>query len=340
MGKYESMKQSLRDLRIELNKILEENNEKHGTERIDVREIVADDQGMKQLENEIEQDLKCYRDQIDKSQLDDCIEAVKLRMKFWDKEEYPSSLIRPFQTSRSISPVRNLPLQEYRLSAGNCCAKFSFNQSECTVDSNVSDNLIHTKNSIESTGIWKRLVITKKEMLQSWKFDSRNISCDCMSTQSILHPLEVKCDESRRKQIQLVANAIDESLRRFNENFIRFRKEKVDIMKQIDAKNQRIEGMAMNIGVDYHWEVLSLQEDEIPDRALSFRTDEVSERALNLKLKEAERNRLGKGNKNDSTETSHEVQKALNDMMYGVLNFKKTVSLYSLVFIVYLFAKV
>merc|ERR1712000_467616 len=151
-------------------------------------------------------------------------------------------------------------------------------------------------------------------------FDENNVF-------NLLYPPQAaRTQVQKRNQILLLKDILRTIKQKFNKHFDKLYHEKEDVVAAIEARNNRIREIAMELETHVECMPLAWKDVEVHDSAITVTDNEVESRPYETeamreaRLKEEERKR-----REAASDADDARRRALDDMMHGTLEVKRDV---------------
>ena len=318
------IQQKFISIRSRIDKLINDNKSKSSLECLSIEEFVIDKEKQNQFLIECNERLE---EAVQKIKLDNDYNdmlAVRIRQEFYDTMRFHACEIQTLATTPSISasniPMRKTSKEEekeiqiirhLRLSEINDMKRSTCETMKSGLGWTSCLDVIEGGNLLPSLGVESSM---NKNPENSIDLDDIYEVNEKSASSSLLYsPLALKTDAQRRIQVILLKDVIRNTAIEFNLKFETIRDDKKNAVKRINYINDRLKEIA---------DMLKIKKEIIDIKALS--DNECLESLLDFNSNDSSSEEVSK--KNENANEDDPSSRAIDEMMDGTLEEKKSVS--------------
>ncbi|XP_034407920.1 cilia- and flagella-associated protein 43 [Cyclopterus lumpus] len=309
-----NLRKTIKEFRDNIQEMMRENENLPDIDRLEQQEFNLNVEEQKRLEAMVEQEVTRVRNEVEWEILSKRYLSDVLRRECWDSMKVKGKAIKAFHSEQQ---VKNYPLKE-------------------RTDKEVEDlHRVQNIRNIEKAACTSRLKkssntsVKEEEQEEGHVAESAALTGSCSAQLGCSNPyiydqFHLQTAEQRINQMILLQDVIYCIKTAFNADFEAVYKQKVQELHRLKDRNRHIKEIMLELGVkEKLWEP-SLSTSEQPERLLTVDDSEIkAEKYLTPEQKEEEERKKLEEQKHLAAKGNNVKDRALDDMMDGVLEVKK-----------------
>ncbi|XP_077350992.1 cilia- and flagella-associated protein 43 isoform X2 [Festucalex cinctus] len=299
----EKLQARMEDIRSTIQEMIRENESVPEIERLELKEFNVDDERQKMHDAALEEEVSMVRDRIEMEILERCYKCDLIKRECWDSLKVKDRAVKAFHTDHEVT---NYPLKERPQSELDALQKVEETRkaelARAQEKGGDEDDFLESQNAVASS------YSAELGLLHPYLYDQFN-----------LHTTEQKLN-----QIVMLQDVIYRIKVSLNTQFDKVYKQKVQEISRVKERNKQVKELLDELEVVEELWVPALNDREVPERVFVVDDSEIeAEKYLTPEEeKEEERKRLEE-QKRLAAKSDDVRERALDDMMDGVLEVKK-----------------
>ncbi|XP_056430962.1 cilia- and flagella-associated protein 43 isoform X2 [Hyla sarda] len=323
--KYADQKKSLRngikELRHKIQAMMRENESLPEIEKLDQQEFNLDTEEQERLRDESEQEVERVRKEIELENLSRQYLREIIKKECWDSMSVTGRSIMSFHTEQEVT---NYPLKERTAKELEDIARVLNVKKTESVDLKIRKEIVEVQAKIGTAEEEEVEEETEKSHDTTSLIGSLSDQYGG-DTSNLYSQLEMHSREEKINQIILLQDIIYNVKTSFNKEFEVVYRQKEQEVTRVNERNQRIYEIMSELNIQEKLLEPKFTDNEKPERALTVDDSEIKvekyltpeqKAKVELQAKQKEEERL-------AAQEDNAKQRALNDMMGGVLEVKK-----------------
>ncbi|XP_035519235.1 cilia- and flagella-associated protein 43 [Morone saxatilis] len=312
-----NLKKTIKELRDTIQDMMRENENLPDIERLEQQEFNLDVEEQRRLEDMVEQEVTRVRNEIEVEILAKCYLRDVLKRECWDSMKVKGKAIKAFHSEHE---VKNYPLKERTEKEVEDLRRVQnmrkFEMAACT-----QSNL---KKRSDTTSAKEEAQEDEDRKSGSAAVTGSFSTQLGYSSPYIYDQFSLQTTEQRINQIILLQDVIHCIKSAFNADFEAVHRQKLQELNRVRERNRHIRGIKLELDLnDSLWEP-SLTTNEQPERLLTVDDSEIkAEKYLTPEQKEEEEKKKLEEQRHLAAKSDSFRDRALGDMMDGVLEVKK-----------------
>ncbi|XP_056291308.1 cilia- and flagella-associated protein 43 isoform X1 [Pseudoliparis swirei] len=310
-----NLRKTIKEFRDNIQEMMRENENLPDIDRLEQQEFNLDVEEQSRLEATVEQEVARVRDEVEWEIVAKCYLSDVFRRECWESMKVKGKAIKAFHSEQQVN---NYPLKE-------------------RTDKEVEDlHRVQTIRSIEKAACTSRLkkssntgVKEEEQEEEGHVAESAALTGSFSAVLGCSNPylydqFHLQTTEQRINQMILLQDVIHCIKTAFNADFEVVYKRKVQELQRLKDRNRHIQGIMLELGVEEKlWEP-GLSTSEQPERLLTVDDSEIkAEKYLTPEQMEEEERKKLEEQKHLAAKGNNVRDRALDDMMDGVLEVKK-----------------
>uniref|UniRef100_A0A7M4F3D5 Cilia- and flagella-associated protein 43 n=1 Tax=Crocodylus porosus TaxID=8502 RepID=A0A7M4F3D5_CROPO len=298
--KKKELKKGIKSLRKTIQEMMHENEQVPEIEKLDQQEFNLDAEEQERLQLESEQEVARVRKEIEMENLANCYLRDVLKQQCWDSMSVKGRAVKSFHTAYE---VKNYPMKERGKEELETLEKvLQLKKIECIRKEIIEFQLPTVSSKEEGEKVEEDVVADETTPIAL----IGSLSAQYGGDTAVLYPqMDLHTREQKINQIILLQDIIYRVKTAFNKEFDIVARQKEQEIARVKERNLRIQEILTQLDLQEEvWEP-TLTDDEIPERVLTVQDSEVIFPFFPFLVQDNAR------------------QRALNDMMDGVLEVKK-----------------
>ncbi|KAM3925380.1 cilia- and flagella-associated protein 43 [Leptodactylus fuscus] len=316
-----SLKNGIKELRQKIQAMMRENESLPDIEKLDQQEFNLDTEEQERLRAESEREVERVRREIELENLSKQYLREIIKKECWDSMSVKGRSIMSFHTDNEVT---NYPLKERTAKELEDIEKVLNVKKTESIDLKIRKEIVEVQAKIG----------TEEEEEAEEETEKSHDSVSLIGSLSdqyggdisnLYSQLEMHSREEKINQIILLQDIIYNVKAAFNKEFEVFYRQKEQEVTRVNERNQRIREIMAELNIQEKLIEPKLSDNEKPERALTVEDSEIKvEKYLTPEQKEkAEQQAKQEEEKRLAAQEDNAKQRALNDMMGGVLEVKK-----------------
>ncbi|KAG9490759.1 hypothetical protein GDO78_006209 [Eleutherodactylus coqui] len=316
-----NLKNGIKELRQKIQAMMRENESLPDIEKLDQQEFNLDTEEQERLRAESEQEVERVRREIELENLSKQYLREIIKKECWDSMSVTGRSVKSFHTEYEVT---NYPLKERTIKELEDMAKVLFIKKTEALDLKIRKEIIEVQSK---TGTEEEEEV-EEETEKSHDNTSLIGSLSDQyggNTSTLYSQLEMHSREEKINQIILLQDIIYNVKTGFNKEFEVVYRHKEQEVTRVNERNQRILEIMSELNIQEKLIEPKFTDNEKPERALTVDDSEIKvEKYLTPEQKtKAEQRAKQEEEKRLAAQEDNAKQRALNDMMGGVLEVKK-----------------
>ncbi|XP_026210810.1 cilia- and flagella-associated protein 43 isoform X2 [Anabas testudineus] len=312
-----NLRKTIKQLRDTIQEMMRENENLPEIERLEQHEFNLDVEEQKRLEAMVEKEVTRVRNEMEWEILAKCYLHDVQKRECWDSMKFKGRAIKAFHSDHE---VKNYPLKE-RTEKDMEDLRWVQNIRKIEKTACKQSNLKKSNTTSAKEEEWSMEDDEEKSVALTGSFSAQL----GFSNPYIYDQFRLKTTEQRINQIILLQDVIYRIKTAFNTEFEAMHRQKVQELNRVRDRNRHIRDIMQELDMNEKlWEP-SLSNSEWPERMLTVDDSEIkAEKYLTpeQKKKEEERKKLEE-HRHLAAKEDNSRERALDDMMDGVLEVKK-----------------
>nr|XP_020456113.1 cilia- and flagella-associated protein 43 [Monopterus albus] len=311
-----NLRKTMRELRDTIQEMMRENEILPDTERLEQQEFNVDVDEQRRLEAMVNEEVIKVRNEIKWEIITKCYLRDILKRECWDSMKFKGRAIKAFHSERE---VKNYPLKERTVKEVEDLRRVQnmrkLEEAVCTSSQEKNSNT--TSGKVEEQG--------KEDHEEKSAAVTGSFTAQLgYSNPYVYDQFSLQTTEQRINQIILLQDVIYRIKTAFNTEFEAVHRKKVQELNHVRDRNRQIREIMLELDMDKKlWEP-SLTDSEWPERMLTVDDSEIkAEKHLTLEQKREEERKMLEAQRHLAAKGENFRERALTDMMDGVLEVKK-----------------
>ncbi|XP_073422213.1 cilia- and flagella-associated protein 43 isoform X2 [Dendrobates tinctorius] len=316
-----SLKNGIKELRQKIQAMMRENESLPDIEKLDQQEFNLDTEEQERLRVESDQEVERVQREIEQENLSKQYLREIIKKECWDSMSIKGRSVVSFHTEHEVT---NYPLKERTAKELEDIARVLNVKKTESLDLKIRKEIVEVQAKIGAEDEEE----VEEETEQSHDTTSLIGSLSDQyggDTSNLYSQLEMYSREEKINQILLLQDIIYKVKIGFNKEFEVVHKQKEQEVSRVKERNQRILEIMSELNIQEKLMEPKFTDNEKPERALTVDDSEIKvERYLTPEQKiKAEQQAKQEEEKRLAAQEDNAKQRALNDMMGGVLEVKK-----------------
>ncbi|XP_069620079.1 cilia- and flagella-associated protein 43 [Ranitomeya imitator] len=316
-----SLKNGIKELREKIQAMMRENEALPDIERLDQQEFNLDTEEQERLQVESDQEVERVQRKIEQENLSKQYLREIIKKECWDSMSIKGCSVVSFHTEHEVT---NYPLKERTAKELEDIARVLNVKKTESLDLKIRKEIVEVQAKIGAED--EEEVEEETEQSQDTTSLIGSLSDQYGGdTSNLYSQLEMHSREEKINQIILLQDIIYKVKIGFNKEFEVVHKQKEQEVSRVKERNQRILEIMSELNIQEKLMEPKFTDNEKPERALTVDDSEIKvEKYLTPEQKiKAERQAKQEEEKRLAAQEDNAKQRALNDMMGGVLEVKK-----------------
>ncbi|XP_053573053.1 cilia- and flagella-associated protein 43 [Bombina bombina] len=319
--KKNNLKKAIKELRHHIQAMMRENESLPDIEKLDQQEFNLDTEEQKRLQAESEEEVSRVRKEIEFDNLSKQYLRDVIKQECWDSMAIKGHSVVAFHKDYE---VKNYPLKERAPKDLEEYARVINIKKTESVDLKIRKEIVEFHSKLTTAEDEE----TEEESVKNEDMTSLIGSLSDKyggNTSDLYSQLELHSREEKINQIILLQNIIHNVKTSFNKEFDMVYKQKEQEISRVKERNQRIQEIMTELNIQEKIFQPTFTENEKPERDLTVEDYEIKVEKILTAEQKAEAEQLAKQEeeKRLAAQADNAKQRALNDMMGGVLEMKK-----------------
>ncbi|KAM4036639.1 cilia- and flagella-associated protein 43 [Anomaloglossus baeobatrachus] len=316
-----SLKNGIKELRQKIQAMMRENESLPDVEKLDQQEFNLDTEEQERLRDESDQEVERFRREIEQINLSKQYLREIIKKECWDSMSVKGRSVVSFHTEHEVT---NYPLRERTTKELEDIGRVLNAKKMESLDLKIRKEIVEVQAKIGT----EEEEEVEEETEQSHDTTSLIGSLSDQyggDTSNLYSQLEMHSREEKINQILLLQDIIYKIKTGFNKEFEVVHRQKEQEVARVKERNQRILDIMSELNVQEKLMEPKFTDNEKPERALTVDDSEIKvEKYLTPEQKiKAEQQAKQEEEKRLAAQEDNAKQRALNDMMGGVLEVKK-----------------
>ncbi|XP_028458704.1 cilia- and flagella-associated protein 43 isoform X2 [Perca flavescens] len=311
-----NLRKTIKELRDTIQEMMRENENLPDIERLEQQEFNLDVEEQRRLEDMVQQEVTRVRNEVEWEILAKCYLRDVLRREFWDSMKVKGKAIKAFHSEHE---VKNYPLKERTEKEVEDLRRVQnmrmFEMAACTSSLKKSSNTTSAKKEEQGE--------------EGHEADTAAVTGSFSAQLGYSNPciydqFRLQTTEQRIAQTILLQDVIYRIKTAFNTDFEAVHRQKVQEVNRVRDRNRHIRKILLELDMNEDlWEP-SLTVSEQPEKLLTVDDSEIkAEKYLTPEQKKEENRKKIEEQKRSAAKGDNVRDRALDDMMDGVLEVKK-----------------
>ncbi|KAM4675995.1 cilia- and flagella-associated protein 43 [Discoglossus pictus] len=316
-----SLKKGIKELRDTIQAMMRENESLPDIEKLDQQEFNLDTEEQERLQAESEKEVLRVRKEIELENLSKQYLREIIKKECWDSMAVKGRSIMAFHTDYE---VKNYPLKEQTAKELEDFARVLNIKKTEAVDLKARKEIIEfpTTATVEEDDELEEEVVKNEDATSLIGSLSDSYGGD---TSKLYRQLNLHSREEKINQIIMLQNIIHEVKTAFNKEFDSVCRQKEQEVSRVKERNQRIMEIMNELNTEEKLLEPTFSDNEKPERSLTVEDSEIKVEKYLTPEQKARAEQLAKEEeaKRLAAQADNAKQRALSDMMGGVLEMKK-----------------
>ncbi|KAG8578874.1 hypothetical protein GDO81_010648 [Engystomops pustulosus] len=316
-----SLKNGIKELRQKIQAMMRENESLPDIEKLDQQEFNLDTEEQERLQAESEQEVERVRREIELENLSKQYLREIIKQECWDSMSVKGRSVMSFHTEHEVA---NYPLKERTAKEVEEIARVLNVKKTESIDLKIRKEIVEVQAKVGSEEEEEVEEETEKSHDTTSLIGSLSDQYGG-DTSNLYSQLEMHSREEKINQIILLKDIIFNVKTAFNKEFDVVYRQKEQEVSRVNERNQRILEIMSELNIQEKLIEPKFTDNEKPERALTVDDSEIKvEKYLTPEQKiKAEQQAKQEEEKRLAAQEDNAKQRALTDMMGGVLEVKK-----------------